>query len=246
MPILIGTAGWSIPRQLADGFPDAGSALERYSGRFRATEINSSFYRSHRPETWARWRDTVPNAFRFSVKVPKQLTHVQGLRICADELDHFLGEAKILGEKLAILLVQLPPKLALDRNVAMAFFKAVKQRCEAAIVCEPRHLSWFTDEADEMFTNLRVARVAADPSISPVAARPGGWAGARYWRLHGSPVMYRSTYLERLDFYADQLLEDAATSAQVWCIFDNTASSAAANDALTLIDRVNPSGSVIR
>ena len=228
------------------GSPMREAHLNATLADFVQHRIDSSLYRSHCPETWARWRDDGSDRLSLFCEIPKQWTHVQALRICADELDHFLGEAKILGEKLAILLVQLPPKLALDRNVAIAFFKAVKQRCEAAIVCEPRHLSWFTDEADEMFTNLRVARVAADPSISPVAARPGGWAGARYWRLHGSPVMYRSTYLERLDFYADQLLEDVSTSAQVWCIFDNTASSAAANDALTLIDRVNPSGSVIR
>ena len=73
--IKIGTAGWSIPRQNSDSFRANGSALERYATRFAVVEINSSFHRPHRSSTWERWRDSVPAAFRFSVKLPKQITH---------------------------------------------------------------------------------------------------------------------------------------------------------------------------
>ncbi len=66
--IYIGTAGWSIPKQYADEFPSAGTHLARYSKNLNCTEINSSFYRSHRFSTWAKWADSVPNDFRFSVK----------------------------------------------------------------------------------------------------------------------------------------------------------------------------------
>ena len=71
---MIGTAGWSIPAQHATAFPSSGSHLDRYSHRFLAVEINSSFYRPHRPGTYQRWAATVPAAFRFAVKMPKIIT----------------------------------------------------------------------------------------------------------------------------------------------------------------------------
>jgi uncharacterized protein YecE (DUF72 family) len=68
--IRIGTAGWAIPRQCAEHFPRDGSGLERYAARFTAVEINSTFHRSHKPHTFARWAEAVPEGFRFAVKMP--------------------------------------------------------------------------------------------------------------------------------------------------------------------------------
>jgi uncharacterized protein YecE (DUF72 family) len=107
------------------------------------------------------------------------------------------------------------------------------------MVCEPRHPSWFEPGPDALLARLKVARVAADPAIVPAAASPGGWRGLDYWRLHGSPAMYRSSYDDsRLDLYA-AVLRDAERGARAaWCIFDNTASSAATGDALGVADRL--------
>lgn len=234
MTILIGTAGWSIPRQVADAFPNEGSSLQRYAARFLAAEINSSFHRSHRLDTWARWRDSVPDEFRFCVKLPREITHTKKLVGCSGELGGFLEQAHTLGDKLAVLLVQLPPKLAFDDACAQDFFTDLHARSEAAIVCEPRHASWFTREVNDLLACLRVGRVAADPSLCEAAARPGGWLKIKYWRLHGSPFMYRSSYQDRLEFYAQQLKLGEEDADEVWCIFDNTASSAAGTDALAL------------
>src|SRR5690349_23923685 len=118
--VRVGTAGWSIPARFADAFPGTGSHLERYARRFDAAEINSSFYRPHRPETYARWAASVPDGFRFAVKVPREVTHRRRLAGAADVLDRFLGEAGALGEKLGPLLVQLPPSLAFDAATAEA------------------------------------------------------------------------------------------------------------------------------
>lgn len=244
MTILVGTAGWSIPRQVAHRFPEAGTALERYAGIFPAVEINSSFHRAHRRSTWQRWHDSVPDDFRFSVKLPKQITHQRKLVDCAAEIDQFLNEATGLREKLAVLLVQLPPKHAFDAAVAGDFFTALAARTSANVVCEPRHASWFTEKAGDLLEQLRVARVAADPSICDAAARPGGWRGVAYWRLHGSPVTYRSSYADRLQDYAELLTSDDAPGRAVWCIFDNTASSAGAGNALALIDSLGGKGAL--
>ena len=236
MSINIGTAGWSIPQQVADMFPATGSALERYAARFPVGEINSSFHRPHRRSTWERWRDSVPAAFRFSVKVPKLITHQQKLVDCAEALDAFIEQANGLEEKLAIVLVQLPPKLAFDEAVAGDFLADLVARTPARIVCEPRHPSWFEPAIDAFLSDLKVARVAADPAICEAAALPGGWRKLSYTRLHGSPVMYRSSYEDRIDGYAARLERECAEGRDVWCIFDNTASSAAASDALALLE----------
>ena len=233
-PIKIGTAGWTIPRQNRDEFPAEGSSLERYAARLQVVEINSSFHRPHRISTWQRWRDSVPAAFRFSVKLPKTITHGARLLDCSDLLDDFVNQAGILGEKLAILLVQLPPKLEFDPGVSLPFFIQLSARCPARLACEPRNASWFTPEAGDLLDQHQVARVAADPAICPAAAVPGGWSGLHYWRLHGSPRVYRSSYADRIGSYADLLRECATEASETWCIFDNTASSAAMSDALAL------------
>jgi len=229
----IGTAGWTVPRAVADRFPGEGSALQRYAGRFTAAEINTSFYRSHRLDTWARWRDSTPAGFRFAVKLSRAITHDARLAPTDGQLDAALAEARLLGDKLGPLLVQLPPSLAFDAEVAGCFFAVLREQFEGQIACEPRHPSWFEAPADALLAGARVARVAADPARHPGAGVPGGWPSLAYWRLHGAPRMYFSAYGEDVLLRLARAMS-TTPAAERWCIFDNTASGAAANDALRL------------
>ncbi len=233
----IGTAGWSIPLKDAEAFPTEGTSLERYAARFGCAEINSSFHRSHRPGTYERWAAAVPEPFRFSVKLAKTITHKQRLIEAEGLVDAFLDEIASLGAKAAIILVQLPPSLAFDPANAEPFFDYLRARTTAAIACEPRHASWFEADAERMLIDRQVARVAADPAKAEGAGAPGGWRGLSYYRLHGSPVPYRSSYdQERLETYARAMAADLGEGRDVWCIFDNTASSAATGNAIALQD----------
>jgi uncharacterized protein YecE (DUF72 family) len=239
MRAVIGTAGWSIPAMAAERFPAEGTSLERYASVFGGVEINSSFHRSHRASTWQRWAESVPDGFRFSAKLPKTVTHQAKLVDCGALVGRFLEEVAGLGDKLEIMLVQLPPKLAFEQAVAEPFLADLRERSPARIACEPRHPSWFDPEADALLAGLGVARVAADPAVVPAAAAPGGDGELAYWRLHGSPVMYRSAYgADRLEAYAAAMSQAEAAGRRVWCMFDNTASSAATGDALWLSDRL--------
>ena len=236
--IRIGCAGWALRKEHAGEFPVEGTHLTRYAGRFPAVEINSSFYKPHKPATYAKWAASVPDDFRFAVKVPKEATHARRLVDAEEVLDRFLPEATALGEKLGPLLVQLPPSLAFDADIAEAFFAVLRDRFEGQIVLEPRHATWFESKAERLVTKFRVARVAADPAVVDGASEPGGWDGLVYYRLHGSPRVYYSAYDDAyLDALADRLTE-TAKSADVWCIFDNTAEGAAAVNALDAICRV--------
>ena len=73
--VRVGTAGWALPVAFRDQFPADGSHLARYASVFGAVEINSSFYRAHLRSTYSRWAASVPEDFRFSVKMPKTITH---------------------------------------------------------------------------------------------------------------------------------------------------------------------------
>ena len=233
--IHLGCAGWNIRREQAERFSNAGTHLQRYASVFNAVEINSCFYRPHRFTTYERWAASVPDNFQFAVKLPKVITHQARLVGGAEELDRFLGETSGLGSKRGPILVQLPPSFAYDAEVANSFFGELRARFDGDVVFEPRHETWFTDEAESLLHKWRVARVAADPARVPIAAEPGGSRQIIYYRLHGSPRIYYSAYppdiLQRI---AHIMEEKSARGIGAWCIFDNTALGAATADALTV------------
>jgi uncharacterized protein YecE (DUF72 family) len=234
----IGTAGWSIPGGQADRFPPQGSHLERYARVFNAAEINTAFYRPHRKATYERWAASVPDGFRFAVKVPKIVTHERRLENADDALDRFLGEVAGLGAKLGALLAQLPPSLAFS-DAAARFLAGLRDRFTGRLVCEPRHPTWFSETVDALLREHRIGRAAADPAPVPVAAETGGDPHTRYHRLHGSPRMYYSAYTpDALDATARRLAADLAEGVSPWCIFDNTAAFAATPDALAVRERL--------
>ncbi|MEO6277773.1 DUF72 domain-containing protein [Roseateles sp.] len=230
----IGTAGWSLPSAHAGAFPAEGSQLERYAAVLNGVEINSSFYRPHRAQTYERWAHSTPAAFRFAVKLPKTISHVARLAGADEALARFVGEAGALGKKWAVLLVQLPPSLSFDARVAGAFFDSVHAAFGGAVVCEPRHASWFTPEAEQLMTSCEVARAAVDPAKWPGADMPGGHPSVFYFRWHGSPRMYWSAY--ESDWLTERATALKALRKRVprWCVFDNTASGAALGNALEL------------
>lgn len=224
----VGTAGWTIPAAVRSAFPTSGSTLERYAARFSCVEINSPFYRPHRPTTYERWAAAVPATFRFAVKVPKAITHERRLVDAVEPLERFLDETAALGHKRDVLLIQLPPSLAYDAQIAGGFLSALRQRYAGQAACEPRHASWLTDAANRTLRSFSIARVAADPALAG-GGEPGGDLAFRYFRWHGSPRRYYDAYGdERLCALARLGAPDAST----WCIFDNTASGAATSDAL--------------
>jgi uncharacterized protein YecE (DUF72 family) len=240
-PIRIGTAGWNVPSLYLDQVAPGGSHLERYARCLNAVEINSSFYRPHRRTTWQRWAQSAPDDFRFAVKVPKTITHESGLVDCGALLDRFLGEVTGLGDKLGVLLVQLPPKSVFKKRVADSFFRDLGARIDTDVVLEPRHASWFAQDIDDWLIERNIARVAADPAPVAGAGNPAGRHGLAYYRWHGSPRIYYSDYAAAALAALKQRLEgDRARDASVWCIFDNTATGAALGNALELARSLSP------
>lgn len=229
MPV-IATAAWSIPKTVAHRFPKTGSGLNRYAAVFSGVEINSTFYRHHRITTFERWAQSVPDDFRFAVKVPREITHEHRLRDIHELFATFLDEISPLTGKLGPLLCQLPPGLEFDAADAESAFAAMRATFAGMLVLEPRHESWASQSARAVLQRHDIDRVLADPApVWPISDFPDP---PKYVRLHGTPKIYYSNYGdEEIRSFGKRLAPDS------WCVFDNTASGAAIQNALTMLDQ---------
>ena len=237
----VGCAGWS---QISgtEAFAELkGSRLERYASVLSAVEINSSFYRAHRQTTYERWAASVPKTFRFSVKLPRAITHTLRLSRAEALLAQFSLETAGLAEKLGCVLVQLPPSLQFDVAVADGFFEEMRNTFPCMIACEARHASWFSADANAMLSAHAITRVMADPPKGQVGPHVPTTPSS-YMRLHGSPRIYYSSYS---DAYLAKVVTEMAAyvekSAPAWVVFDNTASGAALGNALAVLNGLKAS-----
>ena len=227
----IATAAWSIPKTVAARFPEMGSGLERYAAVFNGVEINSTFYRHHQEKTFERWASAVPAHFRFAAKIPREITHGARLQNIGPLFDVFMDEISALDDKLGPLLCQLPPSLKFDAAVAEEALAAMRRVFSGTLVIEPRHKSWALQPAHALLQEYAVDRVLADPA--PVWPMSGFRETPRYIRLHGTPKIYYSHYSDaEIRAFAERLGEES------WCVFDNTASGAAIENALTMRDHI--------
>lgn len=231
----IGLAGWSeaVSRHAASFpacLPPDRSALAKYATAFDFVEINASFHRQFRTETYAKWADDVPHGFRFAVKMHRLITHYTRLKN-ADLLESFFDSVAGLGDKLAVVLIQLPPSLAFDVSVVTEFFNALRARYAGAAVCEPRHDSWMASDALDLLAGHRIGLVRIE---IPRPERERGHDDVPvYIRLHGAPRRYYSAYSDQ---QLAQLAEFLRLNPKRRCfvVFDNTASTAGVRNALRL------------
>ena len=175
--------------------------------------------------------------FRFAVKMPRTITHELKLRNPRKPFVAFLEQTDGLADKRGPILVQLPPSLSFEASVVRRFLDVVRQVYDGPMVCEPRHVTWFSAAVAALLDRYRISRVAADPAPVPEAAAPAGWSRVAYFRLHGSPRTYWSRYDENAIATLAATVR-RATADEVWCVFDNTASGAAIENACELHERL--------
>lgn len=222
------TAGWSIPKTVKDRFPQEGSGIARYAAVFNGVEINSTFNRRHKAATFARWAGAVPDGFRFAVKIPKEITHVRAMKDVGAPFETFLEDVAPLGKKRGPLLCQLPPSFSFDMDGIRHAFDAMRNLDSGPIVIEARHKSWASGKANALLSEYALDRVLADPAL---VWPTDDFNQPRYVRLHGKPKIYFSSYTRaEIAAFSKLLAPDS------WCVFDNTASGAAIEYALTMLE----------
>ncbi|MBC7711921.1 MAG: DUF72 domain-containing protein [Rhizobacter sp.] len=226
----IGTAGWSIPKNELASFPLEGTHLERYSKIFNAVEINTSFYKDHLPKSYAKWAAITPPEFRFSVKLNQRFTHT-----CGDastiELGACLDVISELEDKWKVLLVQFPAGKDFNADNMNKMYKIIRKRFDGMVALEPRNLTWTTKEALKLMNEYDITKVNADPEKCPGI----NLGKEKYFRLHGGPEIYRSSYSD--DYLDDLYIEMSALPETSWCIFDNTTFGHATTNALSLTQK---------
>ena len=240
--LYIGTSGWMYKDWGATFYPqDMKSGFLTYlSSTFNTVEVNSSFYHLPRGSTFAKWEREVPDDFRFAVKLSRFITHQKKLQDPGEPLKNFFDAANGMRTKLAVLLVQLPPRLQYDHTAAEAFLKELrKKKRTLRVALEPRHQSWI-DAAQEVRGLLRRYRVAL---VFPHSAKIPSFAPDDenicadfvYVRFHGPSEFAASRYgTKRLSPWAQRVALWQTKGLDVFVYFNNDVHGHAVKDALTL------------
>jgi uncharacterized protein YecE (DUF72 family) len=156
--IAIGTSGWSYSHwtpELYEPGLASGRRLERYVQSFGTVELNSSFYRWPRPEAFKSWHDRLPPGFRMSVKAPRGLTHAKKLYAPEEWCERIAAGWHELGDRRAVLLVQLAPGHERDDARLDYFLSRLPEWIEVAV--EFRHPSWVDDAVFDLLARHNAA-----------------------------------------------------------------------------------------
>jgi len=232
--IHIGCSGWTYRHWRDLFYPDKLAQknwFAHYAETFGTVELNTSFYRLPKPETFETWRDQAPPGFRYAVKAPRFITHMKKLKECAEPVQEFLGRARKLGEAIGPILYQLPPRWACNIERLEEFIALLPT--DLAHVFEFRETSWITQEVLALLDARRVSFCVHDMTGS---ATPR-WASGpvAYVRFHGGAGKYWGRYSdEALLSWTDWIVEQARQGRDVWCYFNNDIDAHAIHDALTL------------
>lgn len=231
----IGTSGWSYD-EWKDGFY-AGVPrkrwLEHYASRFDAVEVNATFYHSLKPSVLEDWAERTPPRFRFCIKASRYITHIQRLAVTGESLSRLRRQADALGEKLCVVLWQLPQGLHRDLALLERFASRLDRWSTVRHALEFRHASWFVDAVAQCLSAHRIATVQSHAADWPM------WEAVTtdlaYVRLHGGVRTYASGYSRAtLERWRVRIQGWLAEGRETHVYFDNTARGRAVSDARTL------------
>jgi uncharacterized protein YecE (DUF72 family) len=246
--VRIGCSGWQYTHWKNDFYPaDLPQTrwFAHYALRFDSVEINNSFYRLPSAETFAKWRDQAPPQFLYAVKASRFLTHMKKLKEPADPLARFFDNARELGTHLAAVLYQLPPNFAINPGRLEEFLLTIPEAtARAGLTRQPHHViefrdsSWYTDRIYELLARHGVAMCLHDMHGS--APERIALGSCVYVRFHFGTSKYGGRYADdRLDSWADWLVERIAEGRDVFGYFNNDTGGHAPRDAARLRDRIH-------
>jgi uncharacterized protein YecE (DUF72 family) len=235
VPAIIGTSGWMYDGWRESFYPKGcpkSKWLEYYASFFATVESNAAFYRLPERTTFESWASRTPEGFVMSVKVSRYLTHVRRLQEPAEPVARLMERSEGLGEKAAAYLVQLPPNLRADLDSLAATLKCFPGGARVAV--EPRHPSWFSDELRRLLERHDAALCIADSlgRRSPLW-RTASWG---YVRFHAGRAAPQPCYGRKaIANWADRVVELYEPGDDVYCYFNNDASTCAPRNAGQLI-----------
>jgi uncharacterized protein YecE (DUF72 family) len=241
LALLLGTCGWSYQEWVGLFYPSNRAAkLPFYAKIFETVEVDSSFYRMPSRAMVKGWARATGPSFKFSLKVPKTITHDRRLIGAERELAAFLDVIKPLEDagKLGCLLVQLPPSFTFEeRHCLESFLRLLPPDIHFAV--ELRHESWNRDETWELLREYNVANTVTDSPIE-VLSKPVITSSTHAfvrWHGRGKPTWYDYTYArEELEPWLEKLAGIGQKVPVTYAYFNNHYRSSAPINALQLLD----------
>jgi uncharacterized protein YecE (DUF72 family) len=231
-----GTSGVVLPVPNKEFFPaefKEKSRLEYYASLFSSVEINSSFYKVPMASTVRKWAESVPENFRFTFKLWREITHNKGLIYQEKDVFHFMETISQAGNKSGCLLVQFPPSLKIGmfsalQKLILTIREADPEKHWKTVV-EFRAHSWYHDEVYEFIEHMGMGIVSHDKpsSRTPLIDSPVTF---KYLRFHGPNGDYKGHYADDLLYdYAELIDQWTSEGKDVYCYFNNTAGDAVQN-----------------
>jgi len=232
----IGTSGWSYSHWRGIFYPEnlsPANFLNYYLTKFNSVEVNSSFYRLPKEQTFKDWYQKTPADFVFSLKASRFISHQKKLKDCLQSWQLFLSRARLLKRKLGPILFQLPPNLKVDQSRLETFLKILPK--EMRFSFEFRNETWFCQPIFDLLKRFNVALTIADSPSYPLVKKIT--ADFAYLRLHGHDQLYSSDYsgssLGKWRRSIKKWVKGFNLKA-VYLYFDNDADGFAPKNALTL------------
>jgi uncharacterized protein YecE (DUF72 family) len=229
----VGTSGWQYKHWRGRFYPPKLPStrwLEHYAARFATVEVNNTFYRLPKPETFADWAKRVPDDFDFAVKASNYLTHYRRLREPAEPVERLLTHAAPLRSHLSVVLLQLPPDMKAAPERLDETLQAFGEQVRVAV--EPRHPSWWSDEVREILASHRAAICLADRGSHIITPewRTADWCYVRFhFGLAQPPSCYGPAALRS---WVARLLDLHGNDADGYVYFNNDGNGCAVRDAV--------------
>jgi uncharacterized protein YecE (DUF72 family) len=233
----VGTSGWSYPDWQGIFYPDDWPKrrwFEYYAQKFATVEVNATFYRTFKDQTYLKWREQAPQEFRYVLKAPRFITHRKHLKGAEEQIKRFWQSASLLETKLGLILLQLAPHTQYDperlKNALLTFGDPSK------IAVEFRHKKWYTEEIRDLLKEVGAVFCTADSPESEL--RDWTTSDTAYIRLHGREQWYAYDYsdqeLHEIAALAKRLAEPGAKT--IYIFFNNDVNGYAPKNALTILD----------
>lgn len=198
--------------------------LRYYSRNFNAVEIDTTFYGSPKAETVHRWISDAKNDFIFCIKMPRSITHQMGLIGTRGLVSEFCDAARLFGDKLGVILIQLPPRFTADSvNVLDTFLRELPNDFRFAV--EFRDVSWYTKTTEKLLTKHNICWVITEyPSLPMDIRRTSEFLYIRWIGKHGSydhHTFERKDMTSQLEWWWDQIISHLGDINLFYGFFNN-------------------------
>lgn len=233
--LFVGTSGWTYDHWRGTFYPDdlaKASWFSYYADQFNSVEINATFYRKFKDQTYTNWRNKAPEGFRYVLKAPRLITHRKYLQDVADDIKAFDHSARILKDKLGLILLQLAPGTPYDLQRLRTAITAFDDPHKIAV--EFRHKQWITQDTVLLLRELGATYCNPDSPRCDLTELVTSHVG--YLRLHGRKHWYAHDYsMQELCEIANTIERMAACGLEdIYIFFNNDFEGFAPKNALML------------